>query len=113
MEIVKDGRKYKLPHINTSSNGTPLQYSCMENPVDRGAWWAEVHGVSKSQTRLSDFTLTFQFHALAKEVATHSSVFLGESQGQGSLVGCRLWGCTESDMESLRLNNPFVPLTPG
>ena len=70
----------------------------MENPVDRGAWWAEVHGVSKSQTRLSDFTLTFQFHALAKEVATHSSVFLGESQGQGSLVGCRLWGCTESDM---------------
>ena len=54
-------------------NGTPLQYSCLENPVDRGAWWAAVHGVAKSRTRLSDFTLTFHFHALEKEMATHSS----------------------------------------
>ena len=68
------------------------------NPRDGGAWWAAIYGAAQSQTRLSDFTLTFQFHALAKEVATHSSVFLGESQGQGSLVGCRLWGCTESYM---------------
>ena len=44
-------------------NGTPLQYSCLENPIDRGAWWAAVHGVAKSQTRLSDFTFTFHFHA--------------------------------------------------
>ena len=55
-------------------NGTPLQSSCLENPMDRGAWWAAVHGVAKSQTQLSDFTLTFQFHALEKEMATHSSV---------------------------------------
>ena len=56
------------------SNGTPLQYSCLENPMDGGAWWAEVHGVSKSRTQLSDFTFTFHFHALEKEMATHSSV---------------------------------------
>ena len=55
-------------------NGTPLQYSCLENPVDRGAWWAAVHGVTRSQTRLSDFSFTFHFHALEKEMATHSSV---------------------------------------
>ena len=54
-------------------NGTPLQYSCLENPMDGGAWWAAVHGVVKSRTRLSDFTFTFQFHALEKEMATHSS----------------------------------------
>ena len=54
-------------------NGTPLQYSCLENPMDGGAWWAAVHGVAKSQTQLSDFTFTFHFHALEKEMATHSS----------------------------------------
>ena len=80
-------------------NGTPLQYSCLENPMDRGAWWAVVHEVARSRTQLSDFTFTFYFHALEKEMATGSSVLLsGESQGQGSLVGCRLWGRTESDM---------------
>ena len=55
-------------------NGTPLQYSCLENPMDGGAWWAAVHGVTRSWTRLSDFTLFFHFHALEKEMATHSSV---------------------------------------
>ena len=55
-------------------NGTPLQYCCPENPMDGGAWWAAVHGVAKSQTRLSDFTFTFHFLALEKEMATHSSV---------------------------------------
>ena len=55
-------------------NGTPLQYSCLENPMDGGAWWAAVHGVTKSRTQLSDFTFTFHFHALEKEMATHSSV---------------------------------------
>ena len=54
-------------------NGNPLQYSCLENPMDGGAWWAAVHGVTKSQTGLSDFTFTFHFHALEKEMATHSS----------------------------------------
>ena len=55
-------------------NGIPLQYSCLENPMDGGAWWAAVHGVAKSRTRLSDFTFTFHFPALEKEMATHSSV---------------------------------------
>ena len=55
-------------------NGSPLQYSCLENPRDRGAWWATIHGVITSQTQLSDFTLTFPFHALEKEMATHSRV---------------------------------------
>ena len=52
----------------------PLQYSCLENPMDGGAWWAAVHGVAKSRTQLSDLTLTFHFHALEKEMATHSSI---------------------------------------
>ena len=78
-------------------NGTPLQYPCLENPMDGGAWWAAVRGVAKSRTRLSDFTFTFHFHALEKEMATHPVFLPGESQGQGSLVGCRLWGHTELD----------------
>ena len=55
-------------------NGNPLQYSCLESPMDRGAWKAAVHGVSEGRTQLSDFTFTFHFHALEKEMATHSSV---------------------------------------
>ena len=55
-------------------NGTPLQSCCLENPMDGGAWWAVVHGVAKSWTRLSDFTFTFHFHALEKKMAPHSSV---------------------------------------
>ena len=78
-------------------NGTPLQYSCLENPMDGGAWWATVHGVAKSQTWLSDFTFTFHSHALEKEMQPTPVFLPGESQGQGSLVGCRLWGGTESD----------------
>ena len=60
--------------------------------MDGGAWKAAVHVVAEGQTRLSDFTFTFHVHALEKEMATHSSFLPGESQGQGSLVGCRLWG---------------------
>ena len=59
--------------------------------------WAAVHGVTKSQTRLNNFTFTFHFHALEKEMATHSSVLAWRIPGTGSLVGCHLWGCTESD----------------
>ena len=55
-------------------NSTSLQYSCLENPMDGGAWWAAVHGVAKSRTRLSNFTFTFHFHALEEEMATHSRV---------------------------------------
>ena len=65
--------------------------------MDGVAWKAAVHGVAEGLTRLSDFTFTFHFHALEKEMAIHSSVLPGESQGRGSLVGCRLWGRTETD----------------
>ena len=61
-------------HEGREGDGTPLQYSCLENPMDRGAWWAAVREAVKSRTRLSDFTFTFHFHALEKEMATHSSV---------------------------------------
>ena len=79
-------------------NGTPLQYSCLENPMDGGAWWAAVHGVAKSWTQLSDFTLAFHFHALEKKWQPTPVFLPGESQGRGSLVGSRLCGRTESDM---------------
>ena len=65
--------------------------------MDGGAWKAAVHGVAEGRTQLSDFTFTFHFHALEKEMATHSGVLPGESQGRGSLVGCHLWSHTESD----------------
>ena len=69
------------------SNGNPLQYSCLENPMGAGAWWAIVHGVAKSQTRLSDFTFSFHFHALEKEMATHSSVLAWRIPGMGEPGG--------------------------
>ena len=69
------------------SNGNSLQYSCLENPMDRGAWWAAVHGVIKSRTRLSDFTFTFYFHALEKDMATHSSVLAWKIPGTGEPDG--------------------------
>ena len=65
--------------------------------MNGGAWWAAVRGVTKSRTRLSDFTFTFHFHALEKERQPTPVSLPGESQGRGSLVGCRLWGRTESD----------------
>ena len=80
--------------MSREGNGTPLQYTCLENPMDEGAWWAVVHGVARSRTRLSDFTFTFHFHALEKEMATHSSVLAwripwmeepGRLQSMGSL----------------------------
>ena len=72
-----------LKVIYGEGNGTPLQYSCLENPMDGGAWWAAVHGVAKSRTRLSDFPFTFHFHALEKEMATHSSVLAWRIPGMG------------------------------
>ena len=68
-------------------DGTPLQYSCLENPMDGGAWWAAVHGVTKSRTRLSDFPFTFHFHALEKEMATHSSVLAWRIPGMAEPGG--------------------------
>ena len=68
-------------------NGAPLQCSCLENPIDGGAWWAAVHGLVKSRTRLSDFPFTFHFHALEKEIATHSSVLAWRIPGTGEPGG--------------------------
>ena len=68
-------------------NGTPLQDSCLENPMNGGAWKAAVHGVAEGRTRLSDFTFTFHFHALEKEMGTHSSVIALRIPGTGELVG--------------------------
>ena len=73
-------------NINTlygGGNGTPLQSSCLENPMDGGAWKAAVHGVAEGRTRLSDFTFTFHFHALEKEMATYSSVLAWRIPGAG------------------------------
>ena len=68
-------------------NGTPLQYSCLENPMDGGAWWAAVHGVATSRTRLSDFTFTVHFVALEKKMATHFSVLAWRIPGAGEPGG--------------------------
>ena len=68
-------------------NGKPLQYSCLENPRDGEAWWATVYGVAQGWTRLSDFTFTFRFHALEKEMATHSSVLAWKIPGMGEPGG--------------------------
>ena len=81
---------FKFPSIYYmvgEGNGTPLQYSCLENPTDGGAWWAAVHGVAKSWTRLSDFTFTFHFVALEKEMATHSSALAWRIPGTGEPRG--------------------------
>ena len=68
-------------------DGTPLQYSCLENPMDREAWKAAVHGVTEGWTRLTDFTFPFPFHALEKEMATHSSVLARRIPGTGKPGG--------------------------
>ena len=94
-EWRKSEREEQILYIN--AYGNLLQYSCLENPMDGGAWWAAVHGVTKSRTQLSIFTFTFHFHALEKEMATHSSVLAWRTSRTGELVGCRLWGLTELD----------------
>ena len=76
-----------LVHSSGEGDGTPLQYSCLENPMDGGAWKAAVHGVAESRTRLSDFTFTFHFHALEKEMATHSCVLAWRIPGTGEPGG--------------------------
>ena len=74
-------------HKFWEGNGTSLQYSCLENPMDRGAWWTAVHGVPRSRARLRDFTFTFHFHALEKEMATHTSVLAWRIPGTGEPGG--------------------------
>ena len=80
-------KKVRLVKAIGEGNGTPLQYSCLENPMDRGTWWAAVHRVAKSWTQLSNFTFTFHFHALEKEMATHSSVLAWRIPGMGEPGG--------------------------
>ena len=85
-----------IPETNTfdisqllfgEGNGNLLQYSCLENPMDGGAWRAAVHGIARSRTQLSDFSLFFHFHALEKEMATHSSVLAWRIPGTGEPGG--------------------------
>ena len=88
--IERKMEKIHLVQTSSSSgegNGNPLQHSCLENPMDRGAWWTAVHGGAKSQTRLSNFTFTFHFHALEKGMATHSSVLAWRIPGTGKPGG--------------------------
>ena len=78
--------RFSLSFIG-EGNGNPLQCSCLENPTGRGAWWAAVHAVAEGRTRLSDFPFTFHFHALEKEMATHSSGLAWRIQGMGEPGG--------------------------
>ena len=78
---------FSPPLWSGEGNGAPLQYSCLENPMDRGAWEAAVHGVAKSRTQLSDFTFTFHLHALEKEMATHSSILAWRTPRTGEPGG--------------------------
>ena len=93
-------------------NGTPLQYSCLENPMDGGAWKAAVHGVAEGRTRLSDFTFTFHFHALEKEMATHSSVLAWRIPGTGEPGGLPSMGSHRvgHDWSDLAAAAAFIPL---
>ena len=90
MALKEDGEVVNLDpadHYTGEGDGSPLQDSCLENPMHGGAWWAAVHGVAKSRTGLSDFTFTFHFYALEKEMATHSSVPAWRIPGMGESGG--------------------------
>ena len=87
-------------------NGNPLQYCCLENPIGGEAWWAAVHVVEKSWTWLSEFTFTFHFHALEKEMATHSSVFAWRIPGTGEPGGL-------PSMGSHRVGHDWIDLAAG
>ena len=90
--------KYFQDQEPREGNGTPLQYSCLENPMDRGAWKAAVYGVTEGRTRLSDFTFTFHFHALEKEMSTHSSVLAWRIPGRRSRWAA-VYGVAQSQTE--------------
>ena len=92
---------------------TPLQYSCLENPMDGGAWRAAVHGVAEGRTWLIDFTLTFHFHALEKEMATHSSVLAWRIPGMGEPGGLLSMGSHRVGHDWSDLAEAAVPLCDG
>ena len=100
-----------LNHRRRQWHPTPVL--CLENPMDGGAWWAAVHGVAKSRTRLSNFPFTFHFHALEKEMATHFSVLAWRVPGTGEPGGCRLWDHTESDTTEVTLQQQQYSSTTG
>ena len=85
--VYTQEHKYVCVVTSGEGIGNPLQYSCLENPRDGGAWWTSVHGVAKSSTQLSDFPFSFPFHALEKEMATHSSVLAWRIPGMGEPGG--------------------------
>ena len=95
-------------------NGTPLQYSCLENSMDGGAWWVAVHGVAEGRTQLSNFTFTFHFHALEREMATHSSVFFLENPRDGGAWWAAVYGVTQSQtrLKPLGSSSSRLPLRP-
>ena len=95
-----------LTPLGGEGNGTPLQYSCLENPMDGGPSWAAVHGVVKSQTRLSNFTFTFHFHAMKKEMATHSSVLAWRIPGTWAAI----YRVSQSRTRLKRLSSSSMPL---
>ena len=89
----------------------PLQYSCLENPMDGGGWCTAVHGVSRSWTQLSDFTFTFHFHALEKEMATHSSVFAWRIPGTRGAWWAAVYGVAQSRTRLMRLSSSSKLIT--
>ena len=95
LATVRDNFDLRKPYFRRG-NGTQLQYSCLENPMNGGAWWAAVHGVARSRTQLSNFTLTFHFHALEKEMATHSSALAWRIPGTGGAWWAAVCGVEQS-----------------
>ena len=95
-EFIDEKAFVSVPYNLGEGNGTPLQYSCLENPMDGGAWWAAVHRVATSRTRLSDFT--FHFHVLEKEMATHSSALAWRIPWTEEPVGLQSMVSQELDM---------------
>ena len=98
-------------NLSKQGDGTPLQYSCLENPMDGGAWQAAVHGITKSRKRLRDFTFTFRFHALEKAMATHSSVLAWRIPGTGEPGGLPIYGVAQSRTRLKQLSNPLLKET--
>ena len=92
--IASDQQSFRASQMMLvrEGKGTPLHYSCLENPMDGGAWKAAVHGVAEGRTRLSEFTFTFHFHALERKWKPTPVLLPGKSHGQRRLVGCSPWG---------------------
>ena len=102
--MLKVTDKQQAAELGREGDGTPLQRSCLENPMDGGAWWTAVHGAAKSQTRLSDFTFTFHFQALEKELAPTPVFLPGESQGRGAWWAA-IYGVTQSQTQLMQLSS--------